>query len=81
MAVDYEFEVKAIPLTQEIQNEADKLSREGWTNVPGTTPVVVFNLMRAKDGAQMAGAFAEAKMAIDDDKVFIMGADGKIRKN
>lgn len=80
-----EIEYKAVCIVNDInmQAEADKLAADGWTTRPDVAPVTIYHLVRVK-GMQpqpLAGASGLGQMTIDEDKVFIKGADGKIRKN
>jgi hypothetical protein len=59
-----------------LQAEMDRLAAGGWQLRPDIPPVTVYHLVRVKPAS-----VGEGTMRIDEDKVFVMGADGVIRKN
>jgi hypothetical protein len=68
----YEHITKTMAITPDIEQELRQLATEGWEVVPGSMPVAVYHLRRRPFGAGQGG------VAIDDSKVSIIRADGRI---
>jgi hypothetical protein len=80
--MDLETKMVALVVTSDgsYQREIERLQSEGWQIRHDIPAVTVYHLVRMKP-EPVLGGLVKADMKIDDDKVFIMGADGKIRKN
>jgi len=75
--MEVEYEVKVLPIDENLGTEAEKLAKDGWSVAPGFKPVAVYYLVRSKQVQQQPqppsfGAMGE--MIIDDSKVFVIPA-------
>ncbi len=77
---NYETTVISMPINDGLQAKVEKLSAEGWQQLPGTEALAVYYLMRVKGAQPLVRPTVEGKMIIDDSKVFIKGANGDIRQ-
>ncbi len=75
----YETKVISLPINPGLQAEVEKLAAEGWQQLPGTEPLAVYYLMRARGAASLVSPTVEGKMIIDESKVFIRDKNGRDR--
>ena len=73
-----EHDVVVFPIDEQLQAKIEAKAAEGWQLVPGFPPVALYHLMRNHPLLQTA---VEAKLGIDDEKVMILRADGRLEKN
>lgn len=78
--MEYERKIVTLICDANLPAKAAEFQAEGWDINPDAPPVITYYLQRPV-GAKAASPFANAKLIIDDDKVFIRAADGTIRKN
>jgi len=71
----YEHITRTFAITPDIQKEIEQLAAEGWEVTPGSMPVAVYHLRRKS--REMA---ARGHLTIDDSKVHIIRADGRIEQ-
>jgi hypothetical protein len=64
-----EFSMKIIPL-ENLQQELEKLQREGWQMVPGMPPTVSYPMARVVQ--QAATNEGKGGITVDDSKVHIV---------
>lgn len=69
--MELEYSTVTIPINEEFQNEVQKLVNDKWEIVPGTKPVAVYHLVRAKP-AQAAGVGGFGTLNIDESKLHII---------
>jgi len=66
-----------IPVDENVQKEIERLLNEGWTPVPGVTPLAVYHMQRVA-GAGLATASVKTGMTIDDAGITIIRGDGTL---
>jgi len=71
MELELEYRTVTLPMSDQLQGELDKLSAERWELVPGTQPVAVYHLVRAKV-AQAAAVGGFGTMQIDESKISVI---------
>lgn len=71
----------SFPVDNNLQEAVKALEAEGWQQIPGVVPVMVYYLTRQKNGpapqpeAPVSGALGV--MRIREDLVTVVGPDGK----
>jgi hypothetical protein len=78
-----EHDIKIIKYDDNLQVEIEKMQAEGWRNMPGFAPVIIFQVYRdditkaQSTSGQSAGFGGQVTMGIDDSKVHIIRAGDK----
>lgn len=67
---ELEYDTKTIPLDQELAGTLQQLQEQGWDLVPGTKPLVTYQLVREKRSVGPA----EGILQLDDSKIFVIKA-------
>ena len=71
-----EFDMLVLRLDSNAQPTLEAKGKEGWITVPGTTPLVVYNLCRPTVDQPMADMKGTASLKIDESKIYIIDKDG-----
>ena len=71
-----EFDMLVLRLDPNVQPTLEAKGKEGWIIVPGTTPIVVYNLCRPAVDQPMADMKGTASLKIDESKIYIIDKDG-----
>ncbi len=77
--VEFEYEVKEIPLDANLPAVMEKLAAEGWVLAPGKTPMGIYHLVRDPNDANAKIGHINAKLVVDDSKVMLIPAGQKIQ--
>ncbi len=75
--VEYEYEVKRIPLDVDLPAAMEKLANEGWVLAPGTVPMGEYHLVRDPGGKKDHVGHIQAHLVVDDSKVIHIPAGQK----
>jgi hypothetical protein len=75
--VEFEYEVKEIPLDANLPAAMEKLAAEGWVLAPGKVPIGVYHLVRDPGAQKDHIGHIRAELVVDDSKVFHIPAGQK----
>lgn len=72
-----EFGTLILQLGPDLQAALEAKGKEGWIIVPGTIPLVVYNICRPVVGQEsQLNVQGEMKLTVDDTKIYIIDKDG-----
>lgn len=69
--MEVEHDIKVIPVNANLQGEIERLTKEGWTLVPGVQPVAIYHVVRPKRATAQAN-MGQGTMMIDESKIGIL---------
>lgn len=75
MSLQLEFSQLVVPLDGNLETTLQAKIKEGWAMIPGTLPIVSYQLFRPMQAPEMT-AQGFAKMTIDESKIHIIDKDG-----
>ncbi len=77
--VEYEYEVKKIPLDANLPTAMEQLAKEGWVLAPGTVPIGEYHLVRDPNGSAAKDhvGHVQAHLRVDDSKIIHIPAGQK----
>lgn len=77
--MEFESEIKVIPLDDNLPAELAKLAEQGWQTAPGVKPVVLYHLVRIRNPQTLTDIGIKPQITIDDSKVGIIRGDKFIK--
>ena len=75
--MELEYEVKMIPINDQLDAALTDLRQQGWGPVTGFPPVAIYFIARPKNRPPQ-GLGGDISLRIDDSKVFIKRGNGQI---
>ena len=70
-----EYQHFTIPVDTNVQQEIERLIKEGWTPVPGVAPLAIYHMQRVVD--HMAAAGVQIGLSVKDEGITIIRGNGK----
>jgi hypothetical protein len=85
---EWEYQFKMFPVDADLPKRTEEMGKEGWMQVPGLMPQMIFPCYRIKPGTEeaksapkpTAGMGGEMKMVFDESKIFVIGPDGGVKQ-
>jgi hypothetical protein len=74
-----EFMTIVLPFEDGLPEKLKELNEQGWQDVPGVRPQVIYTICRLATPEAMSKGAGFGKLKIDESKIDIVGPDGKKR--
>lgn len=75
--VEFEYEIKKIPLDDTLPAAMEQLAKEGWVLAPGKVPIGEYHLVRSIEPHRDQVGHINAHLVIDDSKIIHIPAGSK----
>lgn len=69
--MEVEHDIKVIKVDANLTAEIERLTKDGWTLVPGVQPIAIYHVVRQKQATAQANS-GKGTMMIDDSKIGIL---------